>query len=163
MRTRSDDLYVAPDDPLSIILEAVVRAAWLLLRLAAALAKAAARNAGSATILALVVATVWLLGLDAAAVLVAFIAAALTTWRFAYRESFTRQAEPRLILLWRAPLYRLRWRHVAMRCGLVVHPHGVLTLDRSKNQLVPHILARRRRPLRPRPAAPAPARRDDTG
>ena len=140
MRTRSDDLYVAPDDPLSIILEAVVRAAWLLLRLAAALAKAAARNVGSATILALVVATVWLLGLDAAAGLVAFIAAALTTWRFAYRESFTRQAEPRLILLWRAPLYRLRWRHVSMRCGLVVHPNGVLTLDRSKNHLVPHIM-----------------------
>ena len=43
-------------------------------------------------------------------------------------------------LLWRAPLYRLRWRHVAMRCGLVVHPHGVVTLDRSRNQLVPRLL-----------------------
>ncbi len=52
MRTRSTDIYVAPDDPLSIILEAVVRAAWLLLRLVVAVVKAAARNAGTATILA---------------------------------------------------------------------------------------------------------------
>lgn len=124
MRTRGDDLYVAPDDPLSIVLEAVVRAAWLLVRLAIAVVKAVASNAGSAIGLAVVVVTVWRFSLAAAAGLVVLIALALTTWRFAHRDSFTRQAAPRLILLWRAPLYRLRWRHVAMRCGLVVHPHG---------------------------------------
>ena len=140
MRARGDDLYVAPDDPLSIVLEAVVRAAWLLVRLAFAVPKAVARNAGSAIGLAVVVVTVWRFSLAAAAGLVVLIAVALTTWRFAHRDSFTRQAAPRLILLWRAPLYRLRWRHVAMRCGLVVHPRGVVTYDRATNQLVPHIL-----------------------
>ncbi|MFQ6170970.1 FtsK/SpoIIIE domain-containing protein [Oryzobacter sp. R7] len=140
MRPRSTDIYVAPDDPLSVVLEAVVRAVWLLLRLVVAVAKGAARNAGTAIILAVVVTTVWLLNLYAAAGLVVIIATALTTWRFAHRESFTRQAAPRLTLLWRAPLYRLRWRHVASRCGLVIRPHEVVALDRSKNQLVPHIL-----------------------
>ncbi|PKW26678.1 FtsK/SpoIIIE domain-containing protein [Phycicoccus duodecadis] len=140
MRTRSDDIYVAPDDPLSIVLEAVVRATWLLLRLVAAVVKAAARNVGTATILVVVAATVWLLNLYAAGGLVVIVAAALTTWRFAHRASFTRQAAPRLILLWRAPLYRVRWRHVATRCGLVIQPHGMAALDRSKKQLVPHIL-----------------------
>ena len=140
MRTRNTDVYVAPDDPLSIILEAVVRAAWLLRRLVVAVVKRAARNAGTAIVLVLVVTTVWLLNLYAAAGLVVIIATALTTWRFAHRESFTHQAAPRLTLLGRAPLYRLRWRHVASRCGMVIQPHGVLALDRSKNQLVQHIL-----------------------
>ncbi len=140
MRTRSDDLYVAPDDPLSMILEAVVRAVWLVLCLAVAVVKGAVHHAGIAAMLAGVVATVWLLGINVAALLAAVIVAALTTWRFAHRESFTRQAAPRLTLLWRAPLYRLRWRHVATRCGLVIQPHGVVALDRSKDQLVPRIL-----------------------
>ena len=140
MKTRGDDIYVAPDDPLSIVLEAVVRVAWLLLRLAVAVVKAVARNAGTASVLAVVVATVWLLSVDAAVGLVLLIAAALTAWRFAYRDSFTRQAAPRLILLWRAPLYRLRWRHVAMSCGLVVHPRGLAFVERSSKQVVPRLL-----------------------
>ena len=95
MRDAQREVYVAPDDPLSIILEAVVRLAGSL-ALVVAIVMAAARNAGTATVLAVVVTTVWLLGVRAAA-LWSLIAAALATWRFVHRESFrpTRGASAR--------------------------------------------------------------------
>ncbi|QIM22006.1 cell division protein FtsK [Phycicoccus sp. HDW14] len=64
----------------------------------------------------------------------------LMLWCQVAPASYGRLAAPRLALLWKSPMYRLRWSRVASRCGLVVHPHGVVLHDEPTRVRIPTIL-----------------------
>ena len=167
MRTRAPSVYVAPDDPLSMILEAVVRLVWLVVR--------GVSSSRCGPLLATCPRSPWRLswrpadwwlgvriGL-AAGYWCVLIAAALVVAALVYRESFSRLAAPRLILLWRDAAVpdalapggaAVRSRGPAPRC--------VRTATAESQDLVPRLLRVSRRPLRPGPAAPATSGRDDT-
>lgn len=110
------------DDVISVVVEAALRACWLLIRAAWWLAISAVRHpvAAVAVVLGVLLWRVVSPTLVVALVVVAVLGPIL--WRIAYPASFERLARPRLSQAWRLPAYRLYWPHVASRCGLVVTP-----------------------------------------
>ena len=61
-------------------------------------------------------------------------------WRVVGPVSFARSAAPRFTLLWRAPLYRLRWQRVALRCGVAVRAYGGALDHEPEGERVPRLL-----------------------
>ena len=103
MRERPREVYLAPDDPLSMILEAVWRMAWLVLRGVWALAVAAARNLSVALAVCCIGALGWWLGARGGVAVTVIAVAGLIGWRFVAPSTFAQLAAPRLSQLWRAP------------------------------------------------------------
>lgn len=140
MRGRPGDYEVFADDPLSIVLEAAMRAIWMVACGVYGLVKAVTHNVLFASAAAALVACTWWMGARPAAAAAAGIALALAVWRVVGPVSFGRAAAPRLTLLWRAPLYRLRWQRVALRCGLSVRTYGGALHHEPAGEGVPRLL-----------------------
>ncbi len=113
-----------PDDLGSMLIELVARTCWGLARMACALVVFAIRVPG---VLPLLIAE-WVLlryaGLDPALWTTFAFAIGLVVWRVAWPASYARRARPVLARVWKTPVYRLWWPHVAARTGLVAHNHG---------------------------------------
>lgn len=125
MKAGRSDILVTADDPMSMVVEGVVRFIWLLVRAVVSLGMAGLRHP-AVTVVGGVGVWIYLAWGGRGGVVVAVaIVSALSSWWLSNPETFRRRVFPRLRLLWIAPVYRLRWRHVAVRCGLVVHPRGV--------------------------------------
>ena len=133
-------MYVPADDALSLIVEAAFRSVWLILRLLRMLVVAGTRNPTVMSAVAGMVALGWLWGLENGLAAVLVLSGAMAMWWRLWPSSFHRMAVPRLLLVWRSPMYRVRWHRVAQRCGLVVHPHGVLLSAEPTRQRIPTIL-----------------------
>lgn len=140
MRTSERTIIAEADDTLSMVLEAALRSVWLLLRLIWAIAVGLVRTPLLAVALGSGAAVTWFAGLTVAAVVCSACVVACVAWRCTASTSFHRLVSPHLGLLWRAPVYRMRWHWVALRCGLVVHPSGVAFHDVPDRQRIPTIL-----------------------
>ncbi len=140
MSGRQHDVYVQSDDPLSMILEAVIRLAALVIGLGYAVAGALVRSPLLALSIGLAGGLTWWAGARALVSAALSIGVLLGVWRFASPTSFSRLAWPRLVMLWRGPYYRLRWRRVAERCSLVTQSHGVRTFEEADHDRIPRLL-----------------------
>lgn len=105
----------------AVLLEALVRSAWLAFVMAWTLLLFAFRNA----VMAGIVASLMIVGLRegwrTVALLMAVAVAVLVTWPVLQPASFARVAAPRLQQVWRGAYYRARWPRVASRNGLVAY------------------------------------------
>lgn len=111
------------DEPVPMMIEAVVRLVLLVVRSVFRLVRFAIRRprvvsaAGSLLVLDRYAGHLALL-----AVLVALVVG-LVVWRTAWQESYRGQVRPRLIRVWLSLTYPGKWRRIASRLGLVVHDH----------------------------------------
>src|SRR5690349_2885052 len=111
------------DEPVPMMLEAVVRLALLVLRSVFRLVRFAIRRPRLAS------AAVSLVMLDRYAGHVAVLAVltamvvAFVVWRVAWPDSYKGQVRPRLQRFWLLATYPRKWRRIAPRVGLVVHDH----------------------------------------
>ncbi|NYF97888.1 FtsK/SpoIIIE domain-containing protein [Janibacter cremeus] len=112
------------DDVVSVVVEAALRACWLLVRTAWWLAVSAVRHPAAAVVAVLGVLLWRMVSPTLVVALVVAAALGLVVWRMVYPASFGRLVRPRLSQAWRMPAYRLYWPHVASRCGLVVTPRS---------------------------------------
>lgn len=111
------------DDPLSIVLEGIVRLGWALVRAIGAILLAAARNPVPAIIVVGLAIEGYVLGSRFLIWTTIGVLLALITWRLAAPSSFANTAHPRLASIAAAPWYRSRWAKVASRNGLVAYDH----------------------------------------
>lgn len=124
MSMRATEPTFDSNDPLAVLLEAVVRSIWLGVRTAVGLVAFAVLNP------ALVLAVLGVLALDrstsrpVAIASLAGVVVALVAWRLAQPDGFRRWAYPSLTRAWKGPVYRVWWPHVAARCGLVTHAYA---------------------------------------
>jgi S-DNA-T family DNA segregation ATPase FtsK/SpoIIIE len=111
------------DEPVPMMIEAVVRLVLLVVRSVFRLVRFAIRRPRAAS------AAVSLLALDryaghGAVLAVLFsLVVGLVVWRVAWPESYRGQVRPRLHRFWLLATYPRRWRRIAPRLGLVVHDH----------------------------------------
>lgn len=111
------------DEPVPMMIEAVVRLVLLLVRSVFRLVRFAIRRprvasaAGSLLVLDRYAGHVAVL-----AVLVALVVG-LVVWRVAWPESYRGQVRPRLHRFWLMVTYPRKWRRIAPRVGLIVHDH----------------------------------------
>ena len=111
------------DEPVPMMIEAVVRLVLLVVRSVFRLVRFAIRRprvasaAGSLLVLDRYAGHVAVL-----AVLVALVVG-LVVWRVAWPESYRGQVRPRLTRVWLSMTYPGKWRRIAPRVGLVVHDH----------------------------------------
>ena len=134
-RSAPDEALFGSDDPLSILLESVVRGVWLLLRSVVMLLVGAVRHPVAA---ALVLAGGAVSVLGGPRLLVAVAATglvALLAWRLLRPKSFAAVAHPRLATPWRFLVYRARWPRVASREGLVTHDYSGRYWDSESGEL----------------------------
>lgn len=120
------------DEPVALIVEAVVRlvvlAAWSLLRLARF---AMRRPVRAHSVVGLVLLDRYA-GHAAVLLLVACLGTALASWRLASPVSYRRIARPRLTELWLSLTYPRKWRRIAHRVGVVAHDYDS---DRSRRHV----------------------------
>ncbi|MBT9275971.1 hypothetical protein KMZ32_17995 [Phycicoccus sp. MAQZ13P-2] len=140
MRASERTIIAEADDPLSMVLEAALRSVWLLLKLIWAIGVGLIRTPLLAVALGSGAAVTWFAGSTVAGVVGSACVVACVAWRCTAATSFHRLVSPHLAMLWRAPVYRMRWHRVASRCGLVVHPPGVAFHDVPERQRMPTIL-----------------------
>lgn len=117
-RYSSNQLFDSDDIP-ALVVEAVLRSVWLVVVTVAGLVRMIVR---APAVLATVGTLVLLGGFGgwrAVGIAAAVLAVICTAWRMWRPSSFTRYVAPLLIHVWRVPLYRLWFPHVARRCGLV--------------------------------------------
>ena len=88
MSGRRGDFEVFADDPLSMVLEAVLRAVWMVACGVYGLAKAVAHNLLFASAVAVLVASTWWIGARPAAAVAVGIVVALAVWRVVGPVSF---------------------------------------------------------------------------
>lgn len=127
------------DDPVAVIVEGVLRSLWVVVLAVVALLRIAIRAPVVAAAATCALATFWFIGWRPAVALVGVIAVALGAWRVVDRQSFRRLGGPVLGSVWRAPLYRLWFPHVAGRCGLVVY-EGSGYVGERRNQEAARLL-----------------------
>src|SRR5690349_9575813 len=111
------------DEPVPMMIEAVVRLVLLVVRSVFRLVRFAIRHPRVAS------AAASLVVLDRSAghvaVLAVFVAlvVGLVVWRVAWPGSYRGQVRPRLTRVWLSMTYPGKWRRIAPRLGLVVHDH----------------------------------------
>lgn len=111
------------DEPVPMMIEAVVRLVLLVVRSVFRLVRFAIRRprvasaAGSLLVLDRYAGHLALLAVLAALVV------GLVVWRVAWPESYRGQVRPRLTRVWLLMTYPGKWRRIAPRVGLVVHDH----------------------------------------
>jgi S-DNA-T family DNA segregation ATPase FtsK/SpoIIIE len=116
-------LMFGSDDPVPMVIEAVVRLVLLVVRSVFRLVRFAIRRPRIAS------AAVSLVLLDryaGHAVLVAVLGAlvvSLVVWRVAWPDSWRVNVRPRVRRCWLLATYPRKWRRIASRVGLVVHDH----------------------------------------
>lgn len=132
------DAMFESDDLAVILLEAVVRSVWLVLKAVASLGVFAIRHPLVLGTTAVLVALGRWQGWQAPAALGTALGLGLLGWRVTSPSTFAYTARPRLSSVWRGAYYRYRWPRVASRHGLVTHD-AVLTLRRGAAGEVPRI------------------------
>jgi DNA segregation ATPase FtsK/SpoIIIE, S-DNA-T family len=125
MAGRPDSALLDSDEPLAIVVEAILRSAWLLMLVIAGVVVSALRH----PVLTVATATLAIAGKEfgpfsALGVLLVLIAGAVV-WRLTAPGSFARYCRPRIVELLVTPWYRLRWPRVASRTGLVAYDHDL--------------------------------------
>jgi S-DNA-T family DNA segregation ATPase FtsK/SpoIIIE len=123
------------DDVVSVFLEAIVRFTWLTIRGLRAAVVSGLRHP------ALTIVTLLLAGITAmrgpltTLVAVGVVTLLLGAWRLGSPASFQRVAAPGLAAAWWSPWYRMKWRRVAARNGLVAHDHTLNPFVRSEREV----------------------------
>ncbi len=112
------------DDVVSVVVEAALRACWLIVRAAWWLVVWTVRHPVAAVVIAFGLLLWRMVNPTVVMALVVAAALGLIVWRMVYPASFGRLARPRISQAWRMPLYRIYWPHVASRCGLLVTPRS---------------------------------------
>jgi S-DNA-T family DNA segregation ATPase FtsK/SpoIIIE len=140
VKGRPSDFEVFADDPLSMMLEAALRAAWVIACGVYGFVRSVAHNVLLASVAAALLACTWWIGARSAAAVAAAIVVALAVWRVTGPASFARAAAPRLRLLWRTPLYRAKWQRVALRCGVAARTYGGALHQEPAKDRVPRLL-----------------------
>lgn len=131
-----DDIFATEDIP-ALVVETVLRGAWALVLVTLSVLRAAVRAPVVSTVaLALGLAT-YRFGWVVAGSAIAVVAAGLVMWRLLWADSYRTAVGPRVTTMWRTPVYRLWFPHVARRCGLVVqHYEGNGSQDRETARLL---------------------------
>lgn len=131
MATRPDGALFDSDEPLAIIVEAVLRSAWALILAIVGILVSVVRHPVLTMVAAAVAVVAKQAGLWFALSAVFGLVATGVCWRLASPSSFTVYGRPRLVELLVTPWYRLRWPRVASRTGLVAYDHDVSQRDSS--------------------------------
>ena len=121
---RADQPMFGSDDPLSILLEALVRTIWLAGVGVWMLGRLVFTQPWLVIMVGSPVAAWLVLGPQYAAGAVASVIVTVVAWRVLGRSSFNRLCAPRLATTWRTPWYRLKWPRVARRHRLVAFDHS---------------------------------------
>lgn len=111
------------DDPLAVLLEAVVRLVLLVLRTVVRLTRFALRHPRVSSAVTALVLLDRYTGHLAVVLLVGGLVAATMVWGLAWRGSFRVHVWPRLHAAWLTCTLPRRWRLIASQIGLVVHDH----------------------------------------
>lgn len=139
MRAARPDALDVRDDALSVVVEAVLRVAWLLLRGGIWVVAACVRRPSLGVAF---VGLTWITvvgGVRASIIGLSACAGLVLATRLWAPDVFSAHIAPRLHVLWAEPVYRLRWHRVAVQCGLVVHPRGLALRGDAGGQRVPTI------------------------
>lgn len=111
------------DEPVPMVIEAVVRLVLLAVRSVFRLVRFAIRRPRVASAAgSLLVLDRYAGHLAVLAVLVALVVG-LAVWRVAWPDTYRGQVRPRLARVWLLMTYPGKWRRIAPRVGLVVHDH----------------------------------------
>jgi S-DNA-T family DNA segregation ATPase FtsK/SpoIIIE len=111
------------DEPVPMLLEAVVRLVVFTVRSAFRLIRFAVRRPRVASAGMGVVALDRYAGHVAVVVLLGVLVAGLGAWRVGWPESYRGRVWPRLHAAWLRLTYPRKWKRIASRVGLVVHDH----------------------------------------
>lgn len=124
MSSQSRGALFDSDDAVAVIIEATLRTLWWVVRTAFALVVFAVRIPALAVTGGGLVAVDLSLGRNPAIWSAVALVVVLPVWRLAWPTSYARLVRPRLVGAWKTAVYRLLWRKIAPRVGLVVHDHG---------------------------------------
>lgn len=124
MSSQSRGALFDSDDAVAVIIEATLRTVWWVVRTAFAVVVFTVRIPALAVTGGGLAAVDMALGRNAAIWSAIALTVALVLWRLAWPTSYGRQVRPRLAAAWKTAVYRLAWRKIAPRVGLVVHDHG---------------------------------------
>jgi S-DNA-T family DNA segregation ATPase FtsK/SpoIIIE len=122
-RQHADQPMFGSDDPLSIVLEAIVRTIWLVAVGVWVLVRFAFTQPVPVILTAIPVAAWFALGPRYAVGGLVWLIIMVVAWRLVGASSFNRLCAPCLAAAWRTPWYRLRWPRVARRHRLVAFDH----------------------------------------
>ncbi|GAA2164739.1 FtsK/SpoIIIE domain-containing protein [Pedococcus bigeumensis] len=111
------------DEPVPMLIEAVVRLVLLVLRSAFRLVRFAIRRPRVASAVGSLLVLDRYAGHAAVLAVLAALVMAVGVWRVVWPESYKGQVRPRLHRFWLLTTYPRRWRRIASRVGLVVHDH----------------------------------------
>lgn len=111
------------DEPIPMMLEAVVRLVGFAVRSVFRLLRFAVRRPKVASAAASVVALDRYVGHIAVLSLVGVLVVGLGVWRVARPDSYAAHVRPRLRAAWVRATYPRKWRGIASRVALVVHDH----------------------------------------
>jgi S-DNA-T family DNA segregation ATPase FtsK/SpoIIIE len=111
------------DEPVPMVIEAVVRLVLLVVRSVFRLVRFAVRRPRVASAAGSLLVLDRYAGHAAVLAVLAAIAVALGVWRVAWPDSYTVQVRPRLRRCWLLATYPRKWRRIASRVGLVVQDH----------------------------------------
>jgi S-DNA-T family DNA segregation ATPase FtsK/SpoIIIE len=111
------------DEPVPMVIEAVVRLVLLVLRSVFRLVRFAIRRPRVASVAASMLVLDRCAGHAALVVVLAALVVSLVAWRVAWPVSWRVTVRPRVRRFWLLATYPRKWRRIASRVGLVVHDH----------------------------------------
>lgn len=111
------------DEPVPMMIEAVVRLVLLVVRSMFRLVRFAIRRPRAASAAGSLLVLDRYAGHLVVLALLVGVAVGLVVWRVAWPESYRGQVRPRLTRVWLSMTYPGKWRRIAPRVGLVVHDH----------------------------------------
>jgi S-DNA-T family DNA segregation ATPase FtsK/SpoIIIE len=112
------------DDIVPVLIEAVLRLVWWVVRTAVALVVFAVRVPLLAVPAAVLVAVGVTYGRAVALWAAVAVVVAVSLWRLLSPSTFGRWVWPQLAAAWKTVAYEVAWRRIAPRVGLVVHDHS---------------------------------------
>jgi S-DNA-T family DNA segregation ATPase FtsK/SpoIIIE len=111
------------DEPVPMVIEAVVRLVLLVLRSVYRLIRFAIRRPRVASAAVSLVLLDRYLGHAVVVAVMSALLVSLVVWRLAWPDSWRVNVRPRVRRLWLLATYPRKWRRIASRVGLVVHDH----------------------------------------
>lgn len=135
MQRPSDQDLIDGDDPVSIVVEAVVRLAWLVAKATVGVVVSAFRHPMLTVVSVALGLAGRLYGVDVAFGAITVLVSAGLLWRIALPRSYARWGRPRVAPPLLAPWYRNRWPGVASRTGLVAYDHDPSRRERSRGRI----------------------------
>jgi S-DNA-T family DNA segregation ATPase FtsK/SpoIIIE len=116
-------LMFGSDDPVPMMIEAVVRLALLVLQSVFRLVRFAIRRPRIASAAVSLVLLTRYAGHAALVAVLGALVVSLVVWRVAWPDSWMVNVRPRVRRDWLLATYPRKWRRIASRVGLVVHDH----------------------------------------